>query len=135
MIEWKPVKDYEGVYEVSNQGDVRRIKGGKGTRLGTCLSQKTRSNGYREVNLCRGPNDHRSLLVHRLVAEAFIGPADDMTVNHKNFDKTDNRIKNLEVVSQADNNRHCVANGRGRWATRTFDIDAVKRDEQGRFAA
>ena len=115
MIEWKPVKDYEGIYEVSNQGDVRRIKGGKGTRLGTCLKGKTGSTGYTEVNLCRSPKDHKMKLVHRLVAEAFLG-ASDLQVNHKNFDKTDNRLSNLEWVTQSENIQHAVKGGHNRWA-------------------
>ena len=134
MSEWKPVKDYEGYYEVSDQGQVRRIKGGKGTRLGKCLSPSATGSGYPQVILAKD-RVHKTHMVHRLVAEAFLGPAGELTVNHKNGDKCDNRLSNLEYMTQADNNRHCVANGRGRWATRTFDHDAVKRDEQGRFAA
>ena len=115
MIEWKPVKDYEGIYEVSNQGDVRRIKGGKGTRLGACLKPKAGSTGYAEVCLARSPKDHKMKLVHCLVAEAFLGTS-DLQVNHKNFDKTDNRLSNLEWVTQSENIQHAVKGGHNRWA-------------------
>ena len=133
MIEWKPVKDYEGYYEVSDQGEVRRIKGGKGTRLGKCLSGVVGTTGYWQVVLAKD-TVHKSHMIHRLVAEAFMGPAGDLTVNHKNGEKLDNRLSNLEYMTQADNNRHCVESGRGRWAARIFDASAVNRDEQGRFA-
>jgi hypothetical protein len=134
MIEWKPVNGFEGYYEVSSEGNIRRIKGGSGAKLGVFLKGKTGNTGYHEVCLAKD-GKHYWRLAHRLVAEAFIGPAGDLTVNHKNGDKLDNRPSNLEYMTQADNNRDCVANGRGRWATRSFDNDAVKRDEQGRFAA
>ena len=115
MTEWKPVKDYEGYYEVSSEGQVRRIKGGKGTRLGTCLKPKTSSNGYLEVCLARGPKDHKMKRVHRLVAEAFLGDS-DLHVNHKNFDKTDNRLSNLEWVTRSENMQHAIKGGHYRWA-------------------
>lgn len=115
MTEWKPVKDYEGIYEVSSEGDVRRIKGGKGTRVGTCLKPKTNRNGYRELVLCRSAKDHKTHSVHRLVAIAFLGDA-DLQVNHKNFDKTDNRLSNLEWVTQEENMAHAIEGGHYRWA-------------------
>ena len=134
MTEWKPVKDYEGYYEVSDQGQVRRVHSFRPTKPGTFIKGKTGNTGYHEI--CMSKDQVVTWhLVHRLVAEAFIGPAGDLTVNHKNGDKLDKRLSNLEYMTQADNNRHCVANGRGRWATRTFDATAVKRDERGRFAA
>jgi hypothetical protein len=114
MIEWKPVKDYEGIYEVSDQGEVRRIKGGKGTRVGTCLKPKTSNRGYQEVCLCRSTKK-KMHLVHRLVATAFFGDS-DLQVNHKNFDKTDNRLSNLEWVTPEENMAHAIDGGHYRWA-------------------
>lgn len=133
MTEWKPVKDYEGYYEVSSDGDIRRIKGGKGAKLGVFLRGKTGNSGYHEVCLAK-EGKHSWKLAHRLVAEAFLGES-DLHVNHKNCDKLDNRLSNLEYVTQSENMRHAVANGRDRWATRTFDAATVSRDELGRFAA
>ena len=111
---WKPVKDYEGYYEVSEQGDIRRIKGGKGTRLGTCLKPKLCKNGYHEVCLVKDKvkKSHR---VHRIVAVAFLGDS-DLDVNHKNCDKTDNRLCNLEWSTRSENVLHAVENGNYRWA-------------------
>lgn len=51
--------------------------------------------------------------VHRLVAELFIGEIPKgMQINHKNFDRADNRVENLEIVTQGDNTRHSSAAGR-----------------------
>ena len=70
---WKDIKDYEGLYQISNLGRVRsldRVDGnGRGWK-GIMLSSKLRKNGYREVILCRD-GKRKYMLVHRLVAEAF----------------------------------------------------------------
>ena len=133
MTEWKAIPDFEGYYEASDAGDIRRIKGGKGAKLGACLKGKVGSSGYHEVCLAK-EGRHYWRLAHRLVAQAFLGDS-DLQVNHKNFDKLDNRIENLEYVTQAENNQHCIDAGRGRWANEAFDPSRVRRDEQGRFAA
>lgn len=52
--------------------------------------------------------------IHRLVAAAFIGCVDNKTVNHKNFDKTDNRLENLEIISMRENYDHAVKGDRYR---------------------
>jgi len=65
------------------------------------MSQWGSSNGYKKVTLCGGKNKCR---VHRLVAQAYIPNPDNLPqVNHINEDKTDNRVENLEWMSNADN--------------------------------
>lgn len=68
--------------------------------------------GYLRLNI-KHAGKHITLLVHRLVAETFLGPRDGnvTTVNHKNLNKQDNRVENLEYISFADNSRHAFANG------------------------
>ena len=88
-----------GSYEVSDHGRLRRIGG----RL---LNPKPNEYGYRRVSLhINGRQVYR--VVHRIVLEAFIGvcPAGKVT-NHKNGNKTDNRLDNLEYVTPAENNNH-----------------------------
>ena len=68
--DWRPVVGYEGWYEVSSLGRVRRARPGLGARVGHILSPQLSNNGYLMVPLCReGCRRYRS--VHRLVGEAF----------------------------------------------------------------
>lgn len=110
---WKPVVGYEGYYEVSNIGNVRsvshevptfwgsRISPGKNVRLN--YNKRT---GYLMVCLSKN-GEHKTRLVHRLVAMAFIpNTMAKPQVNHKNENKTDNRIDNLEWCDAAYNNNY-----------------------------
>lgn len=109
---WKDVADYEGIYQVSDQGRVRRIKPASGTHIDKVLSPYENNYGYLMVSLYR--EGERALLqVHRLVAEVFLGsqPSPDHEVNHKNGDKTDNRVENLEWVTHAENQKHALKHG------------------------
>lgn len=101
---WKPVYGHGGrYYEASNAGRIRR--GGK------VLKPSTDTRGYLILHICVDGDD-RCRQVHRLVAEAFLGPRPDgMTVNHINGIKVDNRVENLEYLTRADNIRHAVAMG------------------------
>ena len=96
---WLPVKGFEGYYEVSNMGNIRRTKS---KRLRAISHTEHYSHVLLSVN-----GHHRTLRVHRLVAEAFLPKIDEKThVNHKNGDRHDNRVENLEWVTQAENNLH-----------------------------
>jgi hypothetical protein len=104
MQTWLPVLGYEGVYEVSISGLVRRSDGYH--PVPRTLKPGKNHHGYLFVSLSRG-GKMQTIFVHRLVAEAFIGPRPaGMTINHKNGDKEDNRASNLEFMSHADNMRH-----------------------------
>ena len=110
MIEWKPVKDYEG-YEVSSEGQVRsldRIDSAGRKLKGKILSATPSSNGYLMVYPSKDGKNHAKT-VHSLVAEAF--HCGDGWVNHINGDKTDNRAENLEWGTPGDNNKHAWHTG------------------------
>lgn len=108
---WLPIKGYEGLYEVSDKGNVRSIdreivcKNGaikfiKGKMRKICHC----SNGYVFVTLSKC-NIIKEKLVHRLVMEAFVDSS-NLEVNHKDGDKTNNSLGNLEYVTHSENLEH-----------------------------
>lgn len=109
--EWKPVVGYEGLYEISNKGRVRSLarnvlcKNGMIKNLrGKLLTILRCSNGYSFVNLSKS-NKVKPTLVHRMVMAAFCGKS-TLEVNHKDGDKGNNSVENLEYVSHSENIRH-----------------------------
>jgi hypothetical protein len=111
---FKPIKGYEGFYEVSNFGRVRSLnyKRTRGTKNMVTWAQ---SNGYVYVKFSN-INNRVTKSVHRLVAEAFIPNFKNKAeVNHINGIKTDNRVENLEWVTRHENINHSFEIGlRGR---------------------
>lgn len=101
-MKWKRIAGYED-YEISDTGLVRSLKRG-GTRV--LSPRKNGRNGYLFVSLCKeGKAKH--IFVHRLVAEAFVpNPLGLETVNHKDEDKTNNQVSNLEWLTRGDNVRY-----------------------------
>ena len=99
---FKDVKGYEGYYEISNLGRVRSTSY-KGKKI---LKPAITKNGYLNVIFCiNQKKEHK--FVHRLVAEAFIPNINNYsTVNHKDEDKLNNYVENLEWLSVEDNNRY-----------------------------
>lgn len=104
---WKDVVGYEGYYEVSNFGNVRRTS----TNLKPGRNNK---HGYLNVSLSKnGKSNSKS--IHRLVAEAFISNPDNLPqINHKDCIKTNNFSINLEWCTLEDNIQHAVDNNRYR---------------------
>ena len=110
---WKDVKGYEGYQEVSNIGNVRSVdrmvkhsKGGLRIYKGKMLVPYLSVDGYRLVHLSK-LNVSEMKRVNRLVAEAFIpNPMNLATVNHKDENKLNDSVENLEWMSVADNIRY-----------------------------
>lgn len=95
---WKDVPDYEGIYQVSNYGNVRRD--------GKHLKPGIGSHGYPLVVLSKGGKT-KSFTVHRLVASAFLPNPNNMKcVNHKDESRTNNHVDNLEWCSFKYNNAY-----------------------------
>lgn len=105
---WKDILGYEGYYQVSNLGRVKRIAlDTKQNRWKEerCLHYNINNGGYYLVGLCVN-NKPVKKLVHRLVWEAFNGPIPEgMQVNHIDEDKSNNTLGNLNLLSCKDNIR------------------------------
>lgn len=101
MIEiWKDVVGYEGKYMVSNLGRVKSVK------KDLILTPKNNHDGYLRIQLWN-KNKVEFVSIHRLVAMAFIPNIDNKPfVNHINGTKNDNRVENLEWVTQSENINH-----------------------------
>ena len=91
---WKPIKGYEGLYEISSLGRVRSL-GRQGTK-GNILKSDLRKDGYLQVHLVK-KGKMKNFLVHRLVAEVFISNPNNLPeVNHINEIKSNCQVENLE---------------------------------------
>ena len=125
--EWRPVKGYEGLYEVSNHGRVRSLDRWQYNPVaathrtfheGHVMNGVVSKRGYRMVGLRQESGKRKNCLVHRLVATTYIPNPDNLPfVNHKNYDQLDNRVENLE------------------WCTPTYNVhygraDAIRQHNQ-----
>jgi hypothetical protein len=105
---WRNIEGYDN-YLISNLGRVKNINPVKSFGLNeTILKKCVKNHGYEMVTLCSIGVKNKKVLVHRLVADAFLEKKHngENIVNHINGDKTDNRIENLEWVSHRENITH-----------------------------
>lgn len=101
--EWRSVIGFEGVYEVSDMGNLRR----SATAV-KCVPVK---DGYLGGSLCRS-NKKKNFRIHCLVAEAFLGERPEKyDVNHIDGDKTNNAVSNLEYITAGENQLHAFRLG------------------------
>lgn len=99
---WRPVRGYEGLYEVSNSGRIRSLNYNHTGKVEVLKGLKNK-NGYLYVNLYKDGKQKR-VLVHRIVWEAFNGPIPDgYELDHISGDKTFNNIANLRCVTPKEN--------------------------------
>lgn len=116
MVEfWKDINDYEGLYQVSNLGRVksltRILKDGRKWEE-KIIKPGNNGHGYLQVNLHKN-GKQKNFFIHRLVAEAFIPNPDNLPyVNHKDEDKTNNLVSNIE------------------WCTHEYNINYGTRNER-----
>lgn len=113
-LEWRDIKGYEGLYQVSNAGDIKSLRKLKYNGSGMffqkemILSQTNTSTGYKKVELTK-EGKRKSHRVHRLVAEAFIPNIENKPyINHIDGNPINNKIENLEWVTQKENVNHAI---------------------------
>ncbi len=100
MEEWKKIEWYEWLYEVSNFGRVINIKRNK------IMNYSFDHDWYKKFNLCKN-SKWKNYSCHRLVAKSFIENTNNKPqVNHKDWNKENNRVENLEWCTQSENVQH-----------------------------
>ena len=108
--EWRPVVGYEGLYEVSSLGQVKAVRR-QGTD-GRILAHRIDRKGYKVFSLCKNSR-YATASAHRLVATAFIeNPNNYPCVNHKDENKLNNHVSNLEWCTYQYNNNYGTARQR-----------------------
>lgn len=107
---WKPIAEYEGLYEISNFGNVKANEkmvnhnsGGKRKLKARAITPFINSRGYCQVNLCKN-GKRQPYTVHKLVMLMFVGERpENMEIRHLNSIKTDNRLCNLAYGTHSEN--------------------------------
>lgn len=115
---WADVLGYEGFYKISNKGRVKSLYRlvespirGMVPRYSNVLKQHINPYGYLCTQLHKN-GKHQNFRIHRLIALAFIpNPENKETINHKDGNKLNNEISNLEWATRAENTRHAWKNG------------------------
>lgn len=119
---WKPIKDFEDRYEISSSGRVRSLLSGKIRKF------KMTKAGYIRFALCAN-GKQKILMAHRIVAEAFLkNPENKKCVNHKDEDKKNNLVENLEWVTHLENNNHGT---RGKRISEALKKAVIEVDTEG----
>lgn len=109
MEEWRDIKGYEGIYQISNKGRVKSLGNNK-TRKEKILRPGKRK-GYFYISLCKKGEKPKYFDIHRLVAQAFLPNPDNLpVVNHKDENKLNNNVENLEWCTYQYNNTYGTRN-------------------------
>lgn len=132
MGHWIAVKGYEDFYKISDSGKIRN-------RHGILLKHEVNRCGYHRVQLCKG-GKKKAYSVHRLVAMHFLLPVEGKSeVNHKDGNKFNNNVENLEYVNRSENIKHafyelsldCLGKGHDPITCTTLGIFARSFNEMG----
>ena len=115
---WKDIQGYEGLYQISNLGNVKTLHYGQKVHNhnwestpSRLLKQKTSTSGYQRVELYK-KDSRKCFYVHRLVAIAFLeNPENKPQINHKDGNKFNNCIDNLEWATSSENLKHAHQTG------------------------
>lgn len=120
---WKPVVGFEGLYEVAPCGAIRN------SRTLRWLSPSVKDDGYTSVKLFKDGRGYQKS-VHRVVAEAYLpNPESKPQVNHKDLNKKNNDVSNLEWVTQGENLAHAIRNGTNKTRISKLKMNEKYRDK------
>lgn len=114
---WKDIKDYEGLYQVSNLGNIKSLQKWNGARgkhfyepCERILTPTDNGHGYCIIGLVKN-HFRKNHYVHRLVAEAFIeNPYGYPQINHKDYNRKNNNVDNLEWCTSKQNTQYSSVN-------------------------
>ena len=132
MEVWKDIEGYEGMYQVSNTGKVKSLNY-KLKKIEKELKLHGDRKGYLTTSLCKN-GKMKTIKVHRAVAIAFIpNPDNKPEVNHKDGDKTNNCVSNLEWATSHENNTHAFKTGlksgdveHGKWLAKNYGANVLR---------
>lgn len=109
---WKDIRGYEGIYQVSNLGNVKKIRfiNNRCNFKKESIRKLNIRNGYYIIQLSKN-GSRKSYQVHRLVAQAFISnPENKPFINHKDYNPLNNNVNNLEWCTQKENVNWSICN-------------------------
>lgn len=128
---WKDIEGYEGLYQVSNLGNVKSLNYNRSDNE-IVLKGAINSHGYKIVSL-RNNLIQKTQSIHQLVAIAFLNHKPclyDLVINHKNFNRSDNRIENLEIVTARENSNLKHLKSSSKYTGVTWNKNANKWQSQ-----
>lgn len=118
--EWRPIEGYEGLYDVSNEGNIRSLRYGKNVK------QFVNNSGYFRIHIYDREGAAKNHSPHRLIAKAFCDWYEDcLIVNHKDGNRLNNRASNLEWVTYSYNNKDTYVRGSNNGSRYSKKIDML----------
>lgn len=132
---WRPVFEYEGIYEVSSLGRIKRILQRQGVAAGYIQNPRIDKHGYARVSLKDRGRDQLAK-VHQVVAQVFLPPKPTLKhqINHIDNNRWNNKIQNIEWVTNQENqlhayrtgNRISTLRGEGSWAAKLKEFQVFE---------